>query len=472
MWLTSFLASATLASACAAQVFCPQTEAAFRPTVNDPNANLFGNRIELSLDGTRLAVGASDEDTDGIPSIGAVYIYSKRQGEWEFDTRLTPNDSVPQLFGRSLAVAPDGNRVWVGAPQITSTFRPITVFDFDGEWVQSSLIHPQSFVGSGSFGQDMALARNGTLLAVSDVGRRIICFFEQENGQWIERDRLDSPQSTASSYLFGQAIALTADGNTLLVANPSYHAGVTTYVGTVYVYRRTASGWENQSRLSPPEIQQGTEFGNDIVLSESGEIAAIGAYRYSSNGISVSGAIFMYDLTENPPRLLQHVVPLNVGQGDMFGARIGFSADSTTLTSAYFYKTRSLYPGAMCTFRRNGDAWHEALTIESPSQQRGEFFGAANAVNADGTEIMVSAPNNRIDGLPTGTVHMFNLYAPAPCDFNNDGGADNRDVFDLADAICGGQPGSICTDFNSDGGADFGDIVQLADNIAGGTCVP
>lgn len=59
----------------------------------------------------------------------------------------------------------------------------------------------------------------------------------------------------------------------------------------------------------------------------------------------------------------------------------------------------------------------------------------------------------------------------ASCDFNQDGGVDISDLFDLADAIASGNTdGPVCTDFNQDGGSDVADIFDMADAIASGNC--
>ncbi len=66
-------------------------------------------------------------------------------------------------------------------------------------------------------------------------------------------------------------------------------------------------------------------------------------------------------------------------------------------------------------------------------------------------------------------------FLPAPpCDpdYNQDGGADLTDVFDLANDVASGTesfpPNS--SDFNQDGSADLSDILDLANVVAGGDC--
>ncbi len=63
------------------------------------------------------------------------------------------------------------------------------------------------------------------------------------------------------------------------------------------------------------------------------------------------------------------------------------------------------------------------------------------------------------------------LHVGVTCDFNQDGGTDLSDVFDLADAIASGtDPNPGCKDFNQDGSEDTGDVLDIADAVASGTC--
>ncbi len=70
-----------------------------------------------------------------------------------------------------------------------------------------------------------------------------------------------------------------------------------------------------------------------------------------------------------------------------------------------------------------------------------------------------------------GVSNVATLTVGITCDFNQDGGTDLSDVFDLADAIASGtDPNPGCKDFNQDGSEDTGDVLDLADAVASGTC--
>ena len=71
----------------------------------------FGGSV--SLDGDRLAVGASGDDDNGSRS-GSVYVYKRQSGAWSRIDKLTASDgATDDEFGISVAV--DGDTVVVGA---------------------------------------------------------------------------------------------------------------------------------------------------------------------------------------------------------------------------------------------------------------------------------------------------------------------------------------------------------------------
>jgi LPXTG-site transpeptidase (sortase) family protein len=66
----------------------------------------FGQAVDI--DGSRLVVGASGATQAGEDSAGAVYVYEKSKGEWNFQTRaVTDPVGEDDLFGKSVAIDQD-----------------------------------------------------------------------------------------------------------------------------------------------------------------------------------------------------------------------------------------------------------------------------------------------------------------------------------------------------------------------------
>ncbi|MEL6762016.1 MAG: FG-GAP repeat protein, partial [Myxococcota bacterium] len=97
----------------------------------------FGRSV--SYDGTRIAVGAPDDDE------GAVRIYTRSgsEGRWELETRLPFPDEALGLVGFGTAIAIEGDTVAIGAPGVLNedirVRGAVYVYErADGQWQQSA----------------------------------------------------------------------------------------------------------------------------------------------------------------------------------------------------------------------------------------------------------------------------------------------------------------------------------------------
>lgn len=116
------------------------------PTAGDE----FGELVDL--DGDRLIISASNDQTD--PSgTGAAYIYARNSlGQWELESRLAP--SVPITLGRfGTSVAISGDYALVGANTAEAYFFHRTV---TGDWVEvQKLTNPRINEGIYGFGGEV-----------------------------------------------------------------------------------------------------------------------------------------------------------------------------------------------------------------------------------------------------------------------------------------------------------------------------
>ena len=76
----------------------------------------FGYSVSISLDGSTIAVGANEEDPNGIPGAGSVYIFQNTNGTWTEVQKLTASDKEAyDRFGTSVSISEDGSTLAVGA---------------------------------------------------------------------------------------------------------------------------------------------------------------------------------------------------------------------------------------------------------------------------------------------------------------------------------------------------------------------
>jgi hypothetical protein len=90
---------------------------------------------------------------------------------------------------------------------------------------------------------------------------------------------------------FGEDIALSADGRTIVVG-ADWHATT----GAVYLFTQPEGGWSGSltesARLSPSDPAYGDRFGSAVAIS--GDTIAVGAYGNDVGGNNSAGTVYLY----------------------------------------------------------------------------------------------------------------------------------------------------------------------------------
>lgn len=152
---------------------------------------------------------------------------------------------------------------------------------------------------------------------------------------------------------FGVAVALSADGDHMAIG--AFHgetADTESSAGVVYTFvRYDDSGWEYEAAAYAPHSDTFDRFGDAVALSADGNTLAVGAWRESSaatgidgdgadNSASESGAAYVFNRTA----LLDgdgntvvtwmneaYIKASNADEGDRFGYSVALSEDGNTL---------------------------------------------------------------------------------------------------------------------------------------------
>ncbi len=157
----------------------------------------FGNSVSLNNDGTRLAIGAQNDDSpssgingtkntggSGSNDSGAAYVYFRSGGVWSEEAYIkASNPDGGDNFGHSVFLSPDGLRLAVGSwneesnaqgiggdqsDNSNNTCGAVYVFDRNGvTWSQKSYVKASNSDSSDKFGHEVSLTLNGVILVVS-----------------------------------------------------------------------------------------------------------------------------------------------------------------------------------------------------------------------------------------------------------------------------------------------------------------
>ncbi len=273
----------------------------------DPEDN-FGDKLELSADGSTLVVSAPGDDTLGsgvVPTEGlnndgedtkTFHVY-RQQANGQFTLEANIKSSRPasdpyaefEDYGRFFEVASDGNSIVVGS--LYSVIDNVVIF-------------PDPSNGYG--GEVTLYHRDGNTWRV---------------GQLIAAPTHDGPLAVANndikfSIMFGAELAFSEGGDRLAVGMTGFserRRGGEADSGAVFVFNRQADGsYAPHQIVRLPEPSVGKEFGTSVSFSGDGRWLFVGSPDENSGGSGLnpdifaepieygSGAVYLYDLGVNP----------------------------------------------------------------------------------------------------------------------------------------------------------------------------
>lgn len=239
---------------------------------------------------------------------------------------------------------------------------------------------------------------------------------------------------------FGTALALSRDGNFLVVGAPSDDGpgSATVDGGVAFVFLRTAGTWTLVQALRPSNPGADDAFGTSVAISSDGAVIAVGAPKEDSDGpadndaSTDSGAVYVFRVSGGTWTQEARLKATLVGAGDGFGASVAISGDGATVAAGGPDEDSASTgvdgdaaddsapsAGAAWLFGRAGAAWSQQAYLKASNPDARDRFGGALALDDDGTSIAIGATGESsdarvIDGAPdddsaanAGAVYLF-----------------------------------------------------------------
>ena len=284
----------------AAQTTLNQTTSASGPADYDR----LGSSVAVSPDGTYVASGASGYSSSGpLTGQGGVYVWSYGGGALTTvgTEPLTAGDAGNEdTLGWSVAMPSDG-LIYAGAPYHPGNDGPGAVYGFSSEssievgyspWVHVSQTE-LSAAGSSLFGS--SVSTGGGVVSAGAPGTSsnegAVYLFEPAFGcatQLVHGCFRSGSNTTPTATLtdpsgngqLGVGVALTGDGQALLVGAPGEPVPPQAPPGDAYVFQAPSGGWANtaapNATLRPADSTSNDGFGTSVALSLDGGAVAIG----------------------------------------------------------------------------------------------------------------------------------------------------------------------------------------------------
>jgi len=314
-------------------------------------------------------------------------------------------------FGNSVAVSSDGRSTLVG-----TRIRSYLFERSDGNWVRKRSFEADGKF-PGEFGEHVALGMNGAVALIGAPRERVehardgnvliqgaVYVFEKTPmGEWRTQQKLttnyteyDVVPDDKSRTRFGEQVAVSEDGSTILVAEPD-NSKFEENAGAIHVFTRTDEEWRREEILY--SYSPNTYMG-PVALDADGSIGLVGA----SGGEGVSSVAVM-SLTGKRERheLLRGL------QEDNIGKSVSISHDGRTAIIGASGKVgeEDGDKGVAYVFGRRADGWQQQAILEAPDGDPGDHFNIV-VISGDGTTAMLGVPgDNTAHGEDAGSAYVF-----------------------------------------------------------------
>ena len=275
----------------------------------------FGANVSLSDEGNTLAVGAPNQDSNS----GTVYVFTRGGAAWTEQAYVkASNTGAGDSFGSAVRLSSDGDTLAVGAfnedsaatgvngNQADNSARDagaVYVFTRSGAiWSQQAYVKASNTDAGDDFGLHLALSGDGNTLAVGARG-----------------------EASASTGIGGNETDNSAE-----------------FAGAVYVFTRSGATWTQQAYVKASNAQTDDRFGRSVALSADGNVLVVGAVdesggatgidgNQSSNRAGLSGAAYEFVRSGGVWTQVRYLKASNTGARDFFGWSIALSSDASTL---------------------------------------------------------------------------------------------------------------------------------------------
>jgi hypothetical protein len=317
------------------------------------------------------------------------------------NTRLSPTRlGTGAFFGYAVALAADGRTAIVGAPRDDGDRGGAYIFVRRGRtWTEQTSLSVPRGPGLDGFGQAVALSASGNTAVVGaplsdrQVGEAWV--FERSATRWREEARL-SPREERGAGYFGWATALSANGHVVVVTAPDdrREAGQKVGHGAVWTFIRRGSTWhQSGQKLIARGESPGGGFGGSIAISADGGDAVIGA---PLDGEGRGAAWFFQRRGPVWRGVGSKVTGQNETGAGEFGYALAISGDGRVAMISAFYdgapKRGDGGPGAVWTYSRSHAGWGQIGTkLESPVPEPQGSFGTSIGLSSHGEIAVVGA---------------------------------------------------------------------------------
>lgn len=345
-------------------IIVPSNETAIITPSNGASGDVFSWAMAMSSDGNVIA------SADARAS-GGVYLYAKSGSSWVYQSYIAVKVSAVALSGDG-SVLVCGQYVY---RRSGSTWNLVV-----------DLLPASGSSLSDGFGSRVAVSDDGNAIAITSdaynswAGKVSIFIWYGSSFNLTNTLYSSSPSAGAR---FGQSLAFSTYGGTLVIGAPALDVGV----GTVQVFKGASSqgsqGYGFSSSFTDPLSCSAGGFGMSVSINSWADTILVGSYRQDN----YQGTGFIFTQSGNG-----YSYSARLSDATYFACNLGFSAGISGAGDIAVLGGPILAGGgSMSIFAKVSGTWQLAATKRASNNSAQNYFGWCVAISNSGQQIAIGA---------------------------------------------------------------------------------
>ena len=383
--------------------------------------DFFGFSVAISEDTAVVGAFRADDHANGIDA-GAAYVFTRSDGAWQQQAKLTARDGqAGDTLGGNVAVSGDTAVAGaIGHDANGDNAGAVYVFERSGDsWHQSAKLVASDGDAGDAFGQSVAISGDTIVIGAPHDddrgdGSGSVYVFSRTGSNWEQKAKLAATDGSAGD-LFGISVAVTAD--TVLIG-ADLNDERATDAGAAYVFTQAGGEWVQQAKLMASDGAETDIFGVRVALF--GDTALISARRddHGVTGVD-AGSAYVFTRDGTTWREQAKLVASDSSADDRFGRDVALTED-TAWIGAMHRDDHGENSGLLYVFKREGTSWHQLSKRAAEDGAPGDLLGWSVAASRD--NVLVAAPRSDDKGLEAGAAYIFDLDGKHPPGVPSDAG--------------------------------------------------
>jgi hypothetical protein len=348
--------------------------------------------VAVSADGNTAIIGGAD-DHSAIG--GAAWVFTRTGETWsQQGSKLVGTGATTGGdFGRSVGISADGDTAVIGNWADNSNNGATWIFTRSGgAWSQQG----GKLIGTGAVGKahqgwSVGISADGNTIAVGanvdNAGAGAVWIFTRSGETWSQQGGKLVGTGAAGNAQQGASVALSGDGNTLVVGGPLDQS----QAGAAWVFTRSGFVWSQQGgKLVGTGAAGSAGQGHAVAISGNGDTVVSGGLDDDAG----AGAVWAFTRagsawSQQGGKLVGTGAAGAAGQG----SAVGLAADGDTAVVGGDQDHSGA--GAAWVFTRGGNTWsQQGDKLVGTGAAGVAHQGAGVAVSSDGRTALVAGPGD------------------------------------------------------------------------------